>query len=240
MHSLPYFFSEIITEHSVFALSDDTARHLIQVLRMKKDEHILLTDGKGRKAEAIIVQADKRNCSVHVKEITNEEPSSKKLSIGISILKNATRFEWFLEKATEIGVSEIIPLICSRTERQHFRYDRMQQIIISAMLQSQQSYLPVLHQPTDFKTVITALDDRHKLIAHCTEEEKKNISEIKDMRKQSGVSISSSLILIGPEGDFTKDEITLALQNNYTPVSLGATRLRTETAGIVAATLLIQ
>lgn len=235
MHHLPYFFSERITGHSVFALSDDTAKHIIQVLRMKKDEHILLTDGKGRKAEAIIAQADKRNCSVHVKEITYEEPSSKKICIAISILKNASRFEWFLEKATEIGITEIIPLICSRTERQHFRYERMQQIIISAMLQSQQSYLPLLHEPKDLDAVISTSNYDHKFIAHCVEEEKKTIFQVKDNNEAH-----SSIILIGPEGDFTKDEIAFALQNHYTPVSLGTTRLRTETAAIVAATLLMQ
>lgn len=236
MHHLPYFFSERITPHSVFALNDETAKHIIQVLRMKKDEHILLTDGKGNKAEAIIVQADKRNCSVHVKEILHEGTSSKKISIAISILKNATRFEWFLEKATEIGISEIIPLICSRTERQYFRYERMLQIIISALLQSRQSYLPVLHQPTDFKTAITELNYDGKFIAHCIDEEKKTIQEISN---SASPVPANAIILIGPEGDFTKEEITYALQNNYISVSLGNTRLRTETAGIVAATLLV-
>ena len=142
--------------------------------------------------------------------------------------------EWFLEKATEIGVSEIIPLICERTEKQNFRFDRMKGICISAMLQSQQCWLPVLHEPGKYIEFIKYINERpdvKKFIAYCDDQAvKQNLSTFQPL--------NHSTILIGPEGDFTKPEIELALQNDFTPVSLGETRLRSETAGIVAATLL--
>ena len=144
--------------------------------------------------------------------------------------KNVSRFEWFLEKATEIGVGEIIPLICERTEKEKFRQDRLQQILISAMLQSQQCHMPLLQEPLAFNKAVN-LNFEQKFIAHCTDEKKAPLST---QSKRS----TSSLILIGPEGDFTNIEIELALNKKFVPVSLGENRLRTETAGIVAATLL--
>ena len=136
-----------------------------------------------------------------------------------------------MEKATEIGVSEIIPLLCERTERLNFRYDRMNAILIAAMLQSQQVWLPVLQMPTVFEAIVLESVYAQKLIAHC-EEEKKNA--IKDLHLTNDIQI-----LIGPEGDFSPEEIQKALNKNYQPVTLGNTRLRTETAGVVAANLLM-
>ena len=154
----------------------------------------------------------------------------KKTTIAVSLLKNASRFEWFLEKATEVGVTEIIPLICSRTEHTRFRFERMQQILISAMLQSQQSWLPVLHEPIKLQALFEEHLATQKFIAHCEEDNKTPIHSI---------SLSESvLMLIGPEGDFTPEEIRLAIHHAYQPVSLGNTRLRTETAAIVASTFL--
>ena len=135
-----------------------------------------------------------------------------------------------MEKATEIGINEIIPLICERTEKEKFRFDRMNGILVSAMLQSQQTWLPHLHQPTSFDDVIRQASQEQKLIAHCLPDLKQQLS--------SAVPHLSSLILIGPEGDFTQKEITAAIEQNFIPVALGETRLRTETAGMVAAALL--
>jgi 16S rRNA (uracil1498-N3)-methyltransferase len=148
-------------------------------------------------------------------------------------LKNTHRFEWFLEKATEIGVSEIIPLVCERTEKEKFRADRLQGICISAMLQSQQTWLPVLHEPVQFEDLkMWKCENGPNYIAHCTDTAKQAFPH-------SHISTSPhSLICIGPEGDFTPKEIELALQHQFIPVSLGETRLRTETAGVVAAALL--
>lgn len=215
----------------MITLDEDTSKHIISVLRMQKGEEVLLTDGRGKKAKALIIDDNRKKCVVEISAIEIEKEKSRKTGIGISLIKNSTRFEWFLEKASEIGVGEIIPLICARTEKEKFRYDRMQNILVSAMLQSQQSQLPFLHQATEFEKVLRLPFDT-KFIAHCEESDKQSFSSQKFSQP------TSYLILIGPEGDFTQDEIELALRNNFAPVSMGSTRLRTETAGIVAATLM--
>lgn len=230
--ALPFFYQEHISGDSL-QLDEDSSKHLIQVLRKEKGEHILLTNGKGQKAEAVIVDDNRKRCVVQVLRKEAEPPTVPKTTIAISLLKNTARFEWFLEKATELGITEIIPLLCIRTEKEKFRHDRLQNILISALLQSQQSWLPVLHQPTDFQK---ALDPSYqqRFIAHCLPEEKPHLPTV-----LSGLAHDDSrLMLIGPEGDFTQEEIEAALQKGFQPVSLGHTRLRTETAGMVAATLL--
>ncbi|NOT49766.1 MAG: 16S rRNA (uracil(1498)-N(3))-methyltransferase [Chitinophagaceae bacterium] len=214
-------------------LDEDTSRHVIQVLRMKVGEQLNLTDGRGGLLTCEIVDEHKKHCTVTInskKQITNPK---RKVTIAISLLKNADRFEWFLEKATEIGVNEIIPLICERTEKEKFRHDRMNTICISAMLQSQQCWLPVLHEPVGFEDlVVRQFDDGIKFIAHCEDANKESLGHF-----QIGTS-SDRLIAIGPEGDFSKKEIEQATQQGFIPVSLGETRLRSETAGVVAATFL--
>jgi 16S rRNA (uracil1498-N3)-methyltransferase len=229
--SIPYFYQQDAITSGAFILNEETSKHCIQVLRMKTGEALHLTDGKGGLCKAIITNEHKRNCEVNIVESTFHEYKGRKVSIAISLLKNANRLEWFLEKATELGISEIIPLLCQRTEKQQFRFDRINQILISAMLQSQQTWLPILHQPTKLEEVITKSNYSQKLIAHCEEGSKQSINELE---------IANDVqILIGPEGDFSPAEIELALQKDYLHTSLGNTRLRTETAGIVAATLLV-
>ncbi|HET7899450.1 MAG TPA: RsmE family RNA methyltransferase [Flavisolibacter sp.] len=227
--ALSYFFVEQVNNGQL-QLDEDTSKHVINVLRMQKGEQLLLTDGKGRKAKATIIDDNRKRCVVQIESTEVEAESQRKVSIAISIIKNSSRFEWFLEKATEIGVNEIIPLLCDRTEKEKFRYDRMHGILVSAMLQSQQAWLPVLHEPQLFEQVVKNAKQEDKLIAHCLPNEKTQLSSV--------IRHPSSLILIGPEGDFTPTEIELALENQFVPVALGNTRLRTETAGIVAATLL--
>lgn len=229
--ALPFFFVSDLSKKQI-SLDEDTSKHMIHVLRMKKGEEILLTDGRGRKAKASITDDNRKKCMVEVRSIETEEEKKSKLAIGISLIKNSSRFEWFLEKATEIGVSEIIPLICHRTAREKFRHDRMQNILVSAMLQSQQCWLPHLHPPVELEKTM-ALSFEKKFIAHCIDGEKQHLGV--DHHAGSG---GSALVLIGPEGDFTHEEIEMALENNFAPVSLGNTRLRTETAGLVAVTLL--
>ena len=232
---VPFFFSEQLDQYTVSLHLDEAgSRHAIQVLRMKKGEQIQLVNGKGVLAKAIITDVDKRKTGVAVEEIDCKEQSAEKISIAISLIKNTSRFEWFLEKATEIGVSEIIPLLCNRTERQVFRHDRLKQILISAMLQSQQVWMPILHNPISLSDNFKMFNQfrGEKFIAHCEETDKQQLNS----RILS--SLPEKLMLIGPEGDFTNDEIKLATENNFIPVSLGETRLRTETAGIVAATLM--
>jgi 16S rRNA (uracil1498-N3)-methyltransferase len=231
--ALPFFYiAEYDPAQKDVVLDEDTSRHVVQVLRMKEREKLNLTDGKGHLMTVEITEAHKKHSSVRILDARLTSAVPRKISIAISLLKNTSRFEWFLEKATEIGVSEIIPLICDRTEKQKFRYDRMKGICVSAMLQSQQTWLPALQGPKQFNHLaIEQLPNQQKFIAHCEEANLKN-------HLTTFQPFNHSMILIGPEGDFTKNEIELALQNNFTPVSLGDTRLRTETAGIVAVTLL--
>lgn len=229
---LPYFYQkDIDNTKSQLVLTEETSKHCVQVLRMKDGEQLQLTDGLGNLFTAEIIAANKKNCIVKIIQNSKFEIQSRNVCIAISLLKNASRFEWFLEKATEIGIAEIIPIISKRTERQHFRFDRMNNILIAAMLQSQQTYLPTLKEPVLFDEIFKFTNYQTKLIAHCEEDKKQSIKDI--------VLSNNTQILIGPEGDFTPDEIALALQNNYQPVTLGNTRLRAETAGIVAATLLV-
>ncbi len=232
--ALPFFYiSAFNPSQKEIILDEDTSRHVVQVLRMKQGEKLNLTDGKGNLITAEINEAHKKHCSVRIINSQFSIQHSAKVTIAISLLKNANRFEWFIEKATEIGVSEIIPLICERTEKQKFRHDRMKGICVSAMLQSQQCWLPVLHEPTQFDNLaIKQFDNDKKFIAHCEDSNKQTISQFPNSQFQN------SIMLIGPEGDFTKEEIELALKKGFIPVSLGQTRLRTETAGVVAAALL--
>jgi len=224
---IPVFFLDANAAADIITLNEDTSKHVIQVLRMKTNERLQLTDGAGNLLTAQIIDEHKKKCTVKIIERQSVARKQQEVCIAISLLKNPSRFEWFLEKATEIGVTEIIPLVCERTEKQHFRFERMKQILVSAMMQSKQAWLPVLLEPTLFSKVVSASKYRSNLIAHCEEEMKTSIA---DFRKQPSVQI-----LIGPEGDFTAGEIAAALDRKYRPVTLGETRLRTETAGVVAA-----
>ncbi len=231
--ALPFFYiNDYDAAQKQIVLNEETSKHIVQVLRMKVGEQINLTDGKGALLTCEITDDHKKHCTVEVKSKIQNLKSKKSVSIAISLLKNTNRFEWFLEKATEIGVTEIIPLICERTEKEKFRQERLEGIVISAMLQSQQTWLPLLHDPIDCKKVIRESSAEQKFIAHCIDGEKAEFSN------QPINQLTNKLILIGPEGDFAPNEIELALQHEFIPVTLGETRLRTETAGVVAATLL--
>ncbi|MEI7626615.1 MAG: RsmE family RNA methyltransferase [Bacteroidota bacterium] len=229
--SIPFFYEPSIQESKQpYVLSESTSKHCVQVLRMKENALIHLTDGKGNLFKANIISADKHKSVAIIEQTIYTEANPNKISIGISLLKNADRLEWMFEKITEIGVTEIFPLICKRTEQQRFKTERMQQILVSAMLQSQQCWLPILHEPIAINKLILQSNNHQKIIAHC-EDAKKTV--LTDLPKST-----DSLILIGPEGDFTNEEISLAMQSHFVPVSLGNTRLRTETAGLVAITIL--
>lgn len=233
--ALPFFYSnEIKTGGLHFVLNEETSKHVVQVLRMQHGEQLQLTDGTGNLFTAEITDDNRKNCAVKILKTASSQRPATKVTIAISLVKNSNRFEWFLEKATEIGVTEIVPLLCSRTEKQHFRHDRMKNILISAMLQSQQTWLPVLQEPVKYADYIKNIqqgEGLQKYIAHCEEGEKKQLHQ----RISTTVN---QLICIGPEGDFTNYEVAEALQNNFVAVALGNTRLRTETAGVVAAVLL--
>ena len=240
---LPFFYiPNYDPANPEIVLDEDNSRHVIQVLRMKPGERLQLTDGRGHLLEGEIVDPHKKHCRVAVRELLTIPPPTANSTIAISPLKNASRFEWFLEKATEIGVSTIIPLLCDRTERQSIRADRLRNILVSAMLQSQQAWLPVLSEPMPFSQLVAHSAAGTNLIAHCLEAPRATANLASMVREHTagaaGSTDAGALILIGPEGDFTLEEVETALTAGYLPVSLGQNRLRTETAGVVAATLL--
>jgi 16S rRNA (uracil1498-N3)-methyltransferase len=218
-----------LSDHQL-TLDEETARHIVQVLRMKAGDRLLLTNGKGLRAEAMIVSAGKKSCIVSIGGQIQDPIPVDEVTIAISPLKNAARFEWFLEKAAELGIRRVVPLICARTERQHFRGDRWQNILVSAMLQSRQYWVTELSEPVVFDAFIRSANASSLLVAHCIPGVKEPLQHMEWK--------GSALVLIGPEGDFTDAEVAQALASGYRAVSLGDTRLRTETAGITAAVLL--
>ncbi len=229
----PYFyFAHLATMEDEFILNENSSRHIVQVLRMKPGENLRLTDGKGLSAMAVIREAHKKHCRVNIIEKIVHDPSNRNTQIGVSLLKNTSRFEWFLEKATELGISKIIPLKCERTEKQQFRMERLYSILESAMIQSQQVWMPVLSEPKDFIVFVKEVQADQKFIAHCEPGNKRRLNEM------INTNTGSILILIGPEGDFTEEEIKLASQSGFNAVELGENRLRSETAAVAAAALL--
>jgi 16S rRNA (uracil1498-N3)-methyltransferase len=162
---IPFFyFASLAKQDDEFALDENSSRHVVQVLRMNPGENLRLTDGKGLSALASIRESNKKRCLVDIKEKQIQEPPKQHTQIALSLLKNTNRFEWFLEKATELGIGEIVPLKCMRTEKQQFRMDRMHGILESALIQSQQVWMPVLHEPTTFQMGENARADRNSLI----------------------------------------------------------------------------
>lgn len=229
MNTLPlFYFSALHAEQSIVDLNDDIRHHAVTVLRMGEGEQLMLTNGKGLSATATIQTATKKQLAVRLQEFINHPSPKRKLILGVSLLKNAARFEWMLEKVTEIGITEIFPLRCERTEKQHYKKERFEQIIISACLQSQQFHFPLLHEPIGFQEMLNQQLPQQKFIAHCIDSEKSLLSSAK----------GDAVLLIGPEGDFTQQEIEQATTLHFIPVSLGNTRLRTETAGVVGAVLM--
>ncbi len=232
--ALPYFYIHSANAESTqLALDENNSKHIIQVLRMKLGELILVTDGRGHIFTCKIIEDHRKKCVVFVLDTQKIPIPPKKVCIAISPLKNNSRFEWFIEKATEIGIMQIVPLLCERTEKVQVKTERLQSIMISAMLQSQQAWLPILERPIKFSDYLKVAPASQKLIAHCE-------SDTAKTALSTLPPANDSLILVGPEGDFTNREIEEALQQNFKPVALGNTRLRTETAAIVAITLLQQ
>ena len=229
--SVPYFYEPQLTNMvSTYILSEETSKHCVQVLRMKEGDRIDLTNGIGEIFESTITNAHKKSATVQIQHQKSIAAPTQKITLGISLLKNAVRLEWLLEKATEMGVHAIVPLLCERTIHERFKQDRMQNILQSAMIQSQQAWLPILHSPTTFADCIKSLQGAQKFIAHCEPTQKTSIKELK-------VS-DDCVLLIGPEGDFSPHEIEEAINQQYQAIHLGNTRLRTETAGIFALSVL--
>ncbi len=218
------FYSSII-EKTINIPSEEN-KHLIKVLRKKINDQIHLIDGKGYLYTGRIIKQDKNNSGVEIiKKEKKEKNHNYYLHIAISPTKNTSRFEWFLEKATEIGIDEITPIICHRSERQKINKDRSERILISSIKQSLKFHLPKLNDPISYNDFIKQKINGDKFIAHCLDGKKEKLDN----------SINETCtILIGPEGDFTEEEINLAKNQNFKYLSLGSSRLRTETAGVVA------
>lgn len=210
-----------------FVFDKEESKHIVKVLRKKENDILFVTNGLGFLFETKIKIASDNKCTVEIVSFEQQEQPQFNLHLAVAPTKMNERYEWFLEKATEIGIQEITPIICEHSERKVIKTERFLKIIESAMKQSLHYYLPKLNEPISFKEFIKKEQNGQKFIAHCEETDKKSLkNELK--------SNTDCTILIGPEGDFSVKEIQLALDNQYIPVSLGNTRLRTETAAIVA------
>jgi 16S rRNA (uracil1498-N3)-methyltransferase len=208
-------------------LDNEESFHCIKVLRKHIGDKIHLTDGTGNLYEGEILAQDLKKCPVMLTSVSSgygKRPFS--LHLAVAPTKNIARFEWFLEKATEIGIDEITPLLCEHSERVQIRTDRLQKIILSAAKQSIKAYLPVLHEPVTFDTFIKMNHPASRFVAYVEEKQTLHLKQA----YQSG----DCTVLIGPEGDFSKKEMEVATKNGFVSVSLGPSRLRTETAAIVA------
>ncbi|WP_136465479.1 16S rRNA (uracil(1498)-N(3))-methyltransferase [Flagellimonas onchidii] len=212
-----------------FFFSAEESKHIIKVLRKKEGDILYITNGQGYLFEAEILVADIRKCKAQIISEDKSIPKRYKLHLVVAPTKMNDRYEWFLEKATEIGVDEITPIICEHSERKTLKLERMQRVLQSAMKQSLQTFLPKLNPPISFKQYLEQQTKGLNFIAHCGEGEKMEF-------KRRVAADKDVTILIGPEGDFSISEIALALEKGYVPVALGNTRLRTETAAVVACT----
>ena len=222
------FYNPLISEtEKSFVFDKEESKHIIKVLRKKERDILFVTNGLGSLFKTEIVLASDSKCTVTILSLEKQEPSKYHLHLAVAPTKMNERYEWFLEKATEIGIQEITPIICEHSERKIIKTDRFQKIIESAVKQSLHFYIPKLNEPISFRDFLKKEFNGQKFIAHCEETDKKTLKS--QIKKENEI-----LILIGPEGDFSVKEIQMALDNKFIPVSLGSTRLRTETAAIVA------
>ncbi len=221
------FYTNNIND-KIATLEGDEHIHCAKTLRKKMGDTIHFVDGNGGWYEGQLITITKKRTTIAI--INREEVANRVtgLHIAIAPTKNINRLEWFLEKTTEIGISEITPILCQRSERKNIRLDRLQKIIVAAMKQSLKAHLPKINELTTFSNFIKKVtNEEQKFIAHCNDGDKM-------LLKNTVIPQKSALILIGPEGDFSNEEVDLALKADFQAISLGQERLRTETAGIVA------
>ena len=209
-------------------LPEDESQHCVRVLRLKEGDSITITDGKGFFYNAILENTHPKHCTVNITERQQQKPLWRNnIHIAVAPTKNMDRMEWFVEKATEIGINTITCLQCRHSERREIKLQRLNKIAVSAMKQSQKATLPLINEMIGFDKFISQKFEGYKMIAHCAENKKQLI---RDVYTPGG----DALILIGPEGDFSDDEISAATSAGFTHISLGESRLRTETAALVA------
>jgi len=222
-----FYSPDINSDSKQYIFSKEESKHIVKVLRKKEGDTLSITNGKGDLFTVEIIIADTKKCTVLINTVEQQKSHDYKLHIAIAPTKMNDRMEWFLEKVTEIGIDEITPVFCDNSERKVIKKDRFEKIIQSAMKQSLQMQLPKLNDAISFKQFINQEFTGKTYIAHCEEQEKTQLKSLVSPNEKY-------TILIGPEGDFSVKEIELALNNNFKPVALGNTRLRTETAGIAA------
>ncbi len=222
-----FYNSDIKQGDVTFFFDKEESKHIVKVLRKKEKDKIFITNGLGFLFESEIILASEKKCEVKITKETFQEPDNFYTHIAVAPTKMNDRLEWFLEKATEIGIHEITPIICDHSERKVYKIDRAEKIIQAAMKQSLHYYIPKINEPISFSQFVKLNIDGQKFIAHCEETDKKSFKN--EVNKDKKVTI-----LIGPEGDFSTKEINLAIENEFIPVTLGNTRLRTETAALVA------
>ncbi|GEM54342.1 16S rRNA (uracil(1498)-N(3))-methyltransferase [Flavobacterium branchiophilum NBRC 15030 = ATCC 35035] len=222
-----FYNPDIDQETITFCFDKEESKHIIKVLRKKLNDILYVTNGKGFLFECEIILESESKCTVNINDCKEISPKKYKIHLAVAPTKMNERFEWFLEKATEIGIDEITPIICDHSERKIIKNDRFEKIILAAMKQSNQYYLPKLNAAIPLKTFLKQTFEGQKYIAHCENDQKNTLKSV--MKSNHNI-----LMLIGPEGDFSTSEIQAALAENFVPVSLGNTRLRTETAAIVA------
>jgi 16S rRNA (uracil1498-N3)-methyltransferase len=219
-----FYDPNISSQDKTYVLNEEESGHACRVLRLKNGDIIQLLNGKGDVFEAIIADAHPKKCKVEITSIHQEPAQNRRIHIAIAPTKNMERLEWFTEKATELGITEITLLECRNNERKQVKTDRLQKILISAMKQSKRTFLPELNDLIPVKKFIEL--HPNGLIAHCYQGDKGTIARL--------MHANDCAILIGPEGDFTEEEVLYALQNGYKAIDLGENRLRTETAGLFA------
>lgn len=222
-----FYNPDINIDSLEFSFDKEESKHISKVLRKKEGDILFVTNGLGYLFHSEIILASEKKCSVKITKTETQQPTEFYTHVAVAPTKMNERFEWFLEKATEIGIHEITPIICDHSERKSIKTERFDKIIQSAMKQSNQFFLPKLNEPISFKDFVNKQIDGVLCIAHCEETNKKLLKEVAKPK-------TKHTILIGPEGDFSTKEIELAIKNSYIPISLGNTRLRTETAALVA------
>lgn len=223
------FYTPELTTEKTYTLSESESKHAIRVLRLKQGDVLTLVNGIGSFFEATITSDNAKRCEVEITEIRKEENNKPQLHIAIAPTKNNDRTEWFIEKCTEIGIGQISPILCKHSERKAIKEERFVKTAVSAMKQSLKATLPIVTELIAFNKFIIEPFDGKKYIAHCYSD---NQSHYKELYKKG----ENSLVLIGPEGDFSPDEVKLAIDNGFEPITFGKSRLRTETAGVVACT----
>ena len=221
------FYAPYLAEPA-FILAEEESKHIIRVLRKSGGDIVFFTDGLGFNYKCVIKEANPKKCLIEIIEkVAGEDKRDFRLHIAIAPTKNIARYEWFLEKSTEIGVDYITPIICSHSERKEVKTDRLNKVITSAMKQSLKSYHPELEEKASFEEIINLPFNSQKFIAYIDD----NVTLELSKAYTPGQDV---LVLIGPEGDFSTKEVELAVSKGFIPVRLGTSRLRTETAGIVA------